>query len=176
MPQDGNRSRVPPSPQSSRPACIPSSCRGWRRHSLLFVQESGSSHCVPESLNTSHHWSSHGQSALGPGNPTDANVDGTPITTDENRTPAGPCAKLALTSSFLLHVQYSSQFPPQALRTLMSPKPSCGGNRRMTWWSQPLDHSTALLKDPPASGFQLYLTVKSHDPTARSCSHIHTVP
>ena len=50
--------------------------RGWRRHSLLFVQESGSSHCVPESLNTGHHWFPRGQSASGPGIPTDANTDG----------------------------------------------------------------------------------------------------
>ena len=146
MPQDGNRSRVPPSPQRAlglRALPLPAErlaqtqpplCSRIWKFPLCSRELKHRSSLVPlwpvclgsrNSHRIKYRWEHH-------------------ATTDENETPAGWCTKLALTNSFLLDIQYSSQFPPKTRRTLISPKSSCGGNKRGTWGSQPLDHSTAL--------------------------------
>lgn len=80
-------------------------------------------------------------------------------TADENKTSAGPCPrKLALTNSFLLDIQYSSQFPPKTLLTLISPsqlwcrtKGIAGSSHWTTLWHWLKDLDSQVLLSHPHS-------------------------
>ena len=162
MPQDGNRSRVPPSPlRALGLRALPLPAERLAQTQPPLCSRIWKFPLCPESLNTDHHWFFHGQSASGPGIPTDANTDGTTMPPlmrtrrqqDHARSWLWPIPSVGYTVFLTISTQNSANpyFPQVQL-----------------WWEQ--EEDLGVPATGPLYGIGLRIL------TARFCSHIHTAP